>query len=138
MTCFATLHERFTQTDPWPMGASSPFESAYVYARNNPGVYVDPSGLRGVVGGGFNILASGTRPIPRPTPSLNSGADGCGGCDFTPSTSAAADVDHEVWNSVSPGVSDRSLHARWNFQARGAGMSSLGQVLSVVATRLGF
>ena len=41
----------FTQTDPQPMGAATPFESAYVYGRNNPGVYVDPSGKRGVVPG---------------------------------------------------------------------------------------
>jgi RHS repeat-associated protein len=37
---------RFTQTDPTPYGAGSSFESSYVYGRNNPGVYSDPSGLR--------------------------------------------------------------------------------------------
>jgi RHS repeat-associated protein len=39
----------FTQTDPMPLGAGSAFEGLYVYGRNNPGVYVDPSGKRGVL-----------------------------------------------------------------------------------------
>jgi hypothetical protein len=49
MTVTATLsREQFTQTDPQPLGAGSPFESAYVYAGNDPTVYTDPSGLRKV------------------------------------------------------------------------------------------
>jgi hypothetical protein len=36
----------FTQTDPTPLGAGSPFEQAYAYARSNPLTYIDPSGLR--------------------------------------------------------------------------------------------
>ena len=36
----------FTQTDPLPLGAGSVFEGSYVYGRNNPLVYTDPSGLR--------------------------------------------------------------------------------------------
>ena len=38
---------QFTQTDPAPLGAGHPFESAYAYGLNNPLVYTDPSGLRG-------------------------------------------------------------------------------------------
>jgi hypothetical protein len=38
----------FTQTDRVPMGAGSSFESAYVYGRNSPLVFVDPAGLRGI------------------------------------------------------------------------------------------
>jgi hypothetical protein len=41
-TCRATV---FTQTDPMPMSGGS-FEASYVYGRNNPTIYVDPSGLR--------------------------------------------------------------------------------------------
>jgi RHS repeat-associated protein len=36
----------FTQTDPMPYGAGSPFEGAYVYGRNNPQRFTDPLGLR--------------------------------------------------------------------------------------------
>jgi hypothetical protein len=51
MMPLGVLQRHFTQTDPMPMGAGSSYESTYVYGRNNPNVYVDPSGLRGVVGG---------------------------------------------------------------------------------------
>ena len=37
---------RFTQTDQMPLGPGSAVESTYVYAGNNPTVYIDPSGLR--------------------------------------------------------------------------------------------
>ena len=37
---------KFTQTDPLQADVGSAFESAYVYAGNNPAVYSDPSGLR--------------------------------------------------------------------------------------------
>ena len=47
---FSTTDD-FTQTDPMPLGAGSPFESAYVYVGNNPVVYVDPGGLRRARGG---------------------------------------------------------------------------------------
>jgi hypothetical protein len=40
------LLERFTQTDPMPMGAGSPFESSYVYAGARPTVMTDPGGER--------------------------------------------------------------------------------------------
>jgi RHS repeat-associated protein len=36
----------FTQTDPMPRGAGSAYESSYVYGRNNPLRFTDPSGLR--------------------------------------------------------------------------------------------
>lgn len=42
----ARLIDGFTQTDPQPLGAGSAFESAYVYALNNPLVYTDPTGMR--------------------------------------------------------------------------------------------
>ena len=42
-SCRATV---FTQTDPLPLGAGSVFESSYVYGRNNPLRFVDPSGKR--------------------------------------------------------------------------------------------
>lgn len=46
MTATATLsRDRFTQTDPMPMGAGTAFESSYAYVGSNPLVYVDPSGL---------------------------------------------------------------------------------------------
>jgi hypothetical protein len=41
--CRATV---FTQKDPQPLGAGSPFESAYAYTGNQPTVMTDPSGLR--------------------------------------------------------------------------------------------
>ena len=41
----------FTQTDPAPLGAGSPFESAYGYGGNSPALYSDPSGLRKQSGG---------------------------------------------------------------------------------------
>ena len=46
------------------------FESSYVYARNNPGVYTDPSGLRAVNGcyngGGKPCGCGSPNPIARP------------------------------------------------------------------------
>jgi hypothetical protein len=36
----------FTQTDPTPLGAGTAFESPYVYGRNGPLVFTDPSGKR--------------------------------------------------------------------------------------------
>ena len=48
MTRYATLSiQRFTQTDPAPLGAGFAYESSYVYGNDNPLVYTDPSGLRG-------------------------------------------------------------------------------------------
>jgi hypothetical protein len=38
----------FTQTDPMPYGASSSFESSYVYGGSRPTVMIDPSGRRPV------------------------------------------------------------------------------------------
>ena len=38
--------ERFTQTDPMPLGAGSSFEASYVYGMDNPMMFTDPSGLR--------------------------------------------------------------------------------------------
>jgi hypothetical protein len=35
------LPNRFTQTDPMPMGGGS-FEGSYAHARNNPAMFVDP------------------------------------------------------------------------------------------------
>jgi hypothetical protein len=43
----ATLLGDFTQTDPTPLGGGA-YEQSYAYARNNPTVYVDPSGRRAV------------------------------------------------------------------------------------------
>ena len=40
------LERQFTQTDPMPYGPRHAYESAYVYAGDNPAVYMDPSGLR--------------------------------------------------------------------------------------------
>ena len=37
---------RFTQTDPLEATVGEPYPSSYVYGRNNPVVYTDPSGLR--------------------------------------------------------------------------------------------
>jgi RHS repeat-associated protein len=38
----------FTQTDPLAADVGSPYPSSYVYGNNNPTMYVDPSGLRGI------------------------------------------------------------------------------------------
>ena len=38
----------FTQTDPLQADVGSAYPSAYVYGNNNPLMYVDPSGLRGI------------------------------------------------------------------------------------------
>ena len=49
--CRATKRLRatvFTQTDPLEADIGSPYPSTYVYGNNNPTVYVDPSGLRGM------------------------------------------------------------------------------------------
>lgn len=43
MTC---SFEQLTQTDPTPRGAGSAYEGSYVYGRNSPMRYTDPSGLR--------------------------------------------------------------------------------------------
>ena len=44
----AAALEYFTQTDPLDPDIGSPYPSAYVYGNNNPAVYTDPSGLRGM------------------------------------------------------------------------------------------
>ena len=62
----ALVAERFTQTDPMPMGAGTAYESSYVYGLNNPLVYVDPSGERGK-----SSLPSHPLPVPE-TPSCRS------------------------------------------------------------------
>ncbi len=62
-----TAFEHFTQTDPLPMGAGSPFESPYVYGMNNPLVFTDPSGLRATVGAP-NRLALTSNPIASANP----------------------------------------------------------------------
>jgi hypothetical protein len=47
MTACATLcRGQFTQTDPMPYGPGTAFESSYVYGRNSPLVFTDPSGRR--------------------------------------------------------------------------------------------
>jgi hypothetical protein len=43
----AVVAEQFTQTDPMPYGSGHAYEASYVYGRNNPLMYTDPSGLRG-------------------------------------------------------------------------------------------
>jgi hypothetical protein len=53
----------FTQTDPMPEGAGSAFESSYVYAGNNPVVYVDPSGLRKASTAGEKLVKKHCRLI---------------------------------------------------------------------------
>jgi hypothetical protein len=40
--------EPFTQTDPLQPTVGQAYPSSYVYANNNPNMYVDPSGLRAV------------------------------------------------------------------------------------------
>lgn len=61
------IAERFTQTDPMPLGAGSAFESSYVYGLNNPLVYTDPSGLR-AQDGPPNALALTSNPIASVNP----------------------------------------------------------------------
>ena len=48
MTRSATLSRDFTQTDPLQPTVGQAYPSAYVYGNNNPNMYVDPSGLRGI------------------------------------------------------------------------------------------
>jgi RHS repeat-associated protein len=45
----------FTQTDPMPYGAGSPFEGAYIYARNNPLLMNDPTGERATQAQASNV-----------------------------------------------------------------------------------
>ena len=61
MTCL--VKKQFTQTDPLPGDVGEPYMGAYVYANNNPVVYTDPSGLRGMRSGSFNpLLRATSRP----------------------------------------------------------------------------
>ena len=51
MTRPTLSREYFTQTDPLEADVTDPFMSAYVYANNNPAVYIDPTGERGQLAG---------------------------------------------------------------------------------------
>ena len=54
---------QFTQTDPAPLDAGSVFEASYVYGYNNPLVYSDPSGLRGMQAGLGGLFSGAGRLI---------------------------------------------------------------------------
>jgi hypothetical protein len=45
----------FTLTDPMPYGPGTPFENAYAYARNNPQLMNDPTGLRATRAGSVRL-----------------------------------------------------------------------------------
>jgi hypothetical protein len=47
MILSSTLTEHFTQTDPLQAAVGQAYPSTYIYANNNPNMYVDPSGKRG-------------------------------------------------------------------------------------------
>lgn len=112
MTCFATLHERFTQTDPTPYGAGSPAESAYAYVGNNPAVYTDLSGMRRELS-----LALSTKKGPKaPNPS-------CDQCDLRISSAPSFDSDLGTWGSKPATNADRKLHAKWRGKAAGSAFS---------------
>ena len=59
---YAADQARFTQPDPMPLGAGSPYEQAYAYADDRPTAMVDPSGQRST--GGATITAGTPRLIP--------------------------------------------------------------------------
>ena len=60
----------FTQTDPLEADVGSPYPSAYVYGNNNPVVFTDLSGRRGVLAGWSNPIGNG---------SVRRGGDGVSG-----------------------------------------------------------
>jgi RHS repeat-associated protein len=65
----------FTQTDPMPYGAGSPFEGAYIYARNNPLLMNDPTGERAALAGlGGWFGRSVVNGLARLDPVVNSNA----------------------------------------------------------------
>jgi hypothetical protein len=69
MRANATLQQDFTQTDPLQADVGQPYPSTYVYANNNPNVYTDPSGMRGVLGQGlFDRFGGGIGgwAVPKP------------------------------------------------------------------------
>ena len=61
------MHQ-FTQTDPLEAETGPPYPSAYVYGNNNPMVFTDPSGERGMnVGAGGEYLVP-SNPVRDPEP----------------------------------------------------------------------
>jgi RHS repeat-associated protein len=65
----------FTQTDPMPYGAGSPFEGVYVYGRNNPLLMNDPTGERAALAGlGGWFGRSVVNGLARLDPVVNSSA----------------------------------------------------------------
>jgi hypothetical protein len=70
MTCYSLLSpEYFTQTDPLQATVGQAYPSTYIYANNNPNVYTDPSGMRGVLGQGlFDRFGGGIGgwAVPKP------------------------------------------------------------------------
>jgi hypothetical protein len=59
--------EPFTQTDPLQPTVGQAYPSTYIYANNNPNMYVDPSGLR-ATGGAPSSLALTSNPIASTNP----------------------------------------------------------------------
>jgi RHS repeat-associated protein len=65
----------FTQTDPLEPDVGSAYPSPYVYGNNNPGVFRDPSGLRGVLSmpNGLALTDNEAKTRTKPEPELGGG-----------------------------------------------------------------
>jgi pimeloyl-ACP methyl ester carboxylesterase len=79
--------EYFTQTDPMPLGGGA-YESAYVYGRNNPSLFTDPSGLRAVAFGKVikDCVSNGGANAPT---NLKASVAGRGNCLYAATTQGA-------------------------------------------------
>jgi hypothetical protein len=104
----------FTQTDPWPHGAGSPFEGSHVYAGENPAYMTDPSGRR--AGLGLTQL-NGNKGAKAPDPT-------CEACNLTYSRSPSFDSDYGTWGMEPATDADRKELTYWKALAKGGAWSN--------------
>jgi Alpha/beta hydrolase len=79
----------FTQTDPMPYGPGTAFESSYVYGRNSPLVFVDPTGLRAASLNNFLKQCAANRGAAAPNAALRAAVAGRGSCLYGATTQGA-------------------------------------------------